>query len=530
MYHGTMSEFDTFDINKAKEGVFGKGFYFAFDETLPSKIGRIVMPVYLKVENPINAEEKVETTWGGYKPKRSIVEIRKEVKKSKYDGVIAAGEIMVKNNTQIKSVDNRGTYSEKTGNIYKQGKAGQAGGKDTFRGAYIPEYRFISMTENMDASTLSHELAHDWGQEYFRWARSGKASESFMKSWGAVEKAIGITDKDTYFTYDASEKFARAYEGWLMERKDWADILHINTDEEKKAVEDAMEDYRKELVDIYDSLTNPYFTMAWGKVGELKPELKEWFERSTKFESLDEQVRRGEITAEQAGEEKLKDMLETATNNTVQNMSTEDKQAVRTIENLEKLETQTKETANRFDTEGGNRNAIQARLNQIALAKDLTANDAILERYDTHRDMLEVAKAADEFVRTRQEDAIKIINGEMAEQDGLYASDLYTALERVAKQTGDFELIDELRHSRVATELAKELGQRVAGFRNYTGNGDLDIVSALKKVDKIYDKAYNETEKDNLSADLKAWAEDLQATDSLSDAKLDEFFKDMECQ
>ena len=422
-------------------------------------------------------------------------------------------------------------YKEKPAQVFLlQSKAGQAGGKDTFRGYYQPEYRFIAMTENMDASTLAHELAHDWGQEYFRWARSGKASESFMRSWGAVEKAIGITENDTYFTYDASEKFARAYEGWLLERKDWADILHIDNDEQKKAVEEMMEDYRKELVDIYDSLTNPYFTMAWGKVGELKPELKEWFERSTKFDSLDEQVRRGEITAEQASEEKLKDMMETATNNTVQNMSTEDKQAVKTIENLEKLETQTKETANRFDVEGGNRNAIQARLNQIALAKDLTANDAVLERYDTHRDMLEVAKSADEFVKNRREDAIKIINGEMAEQDGLYASDLYTALERVAKQTGDFELIDELRHSKVAKELAKELGQKVAGFRNYTGNGDVDIVSALKKVDKIYEKAYNETEKDNLADDLKGWAEDLQAADSLSDAKLDEFFKDMECQ
>lgn len=479
--------------------------------------------------------ESVPTKYFEAKPKRAV-------NFNEFNGVV------MPTNSDYDEVAKRladmGLHVERTDNVQEgiqnidkqtpvlfQSKATDTTGKGKqFRGAYIPEYRFIAMTENMDASTLAHELAHDWGQEYFRWARSGKASESFMKSWGAVEKAMGITDKDTYFTYDASEKFARAYEGWLMERKDWADILHIDNDEEKKAVEDAMEDYRKELVDIYDSLTNPYFTMAWGKVGELKPELKQWFERSTKFESLDEQVRRGEITAEQASEEKLKDMMETATNNTVQNMSAEDKQAVRTIENLEKLETQTKETANRFDTEGGNRNAIQARLNQIALAKDLTANDAILERYDTHRDMLEVAKAADEFVRTRQEDAIKIINGEMAEQDGLYASDLYTALERVAKQTGDFELIDELRHSRVATELAKELGQRVAGFRNYTGDGDLDIVSALKKVDKIYDKAYNETEKDNLSADLKAWAEDLQATDSLSDAKLDEFFKDMECQ
>lgn len=413
--------------------------------------------------------------------------------------------------------------------IMPQGRADKASGKD-FRGAYIPEYRFITMTENMDASTLAHELAHDWGQEYFRWARSGKASAEFMRSWGAVERAIGITDKDTYFTYDASEKFARAYEGWLMERQDWAKILNIKNDEEKKAVEDAMEDYRQELVDIYDSLTNPYFTMAWGKTGELKPELKEWFERSTKFDSLDEQVRRGEITAEQASEEKLKDMLETATNNSVENMSEEDKKAVRTIENLDKLETQTKETANRFETEGGNRNAIQARLNQIALAKDITANNAVLDRYDSHRDMLEVAKSADEFVRNRREDAIKIINGEMAEQDGLFASDLYTALERVAKQTGDFDLIEELRHSKVATDLAKELGQRVAGFRNYTGNGEVDIVSALKKVDKIYEKAYNEIAKDEMSADLQAWAEDLQAVDSLADSKLDEFFKDMECQ
>lgn len=568
VYHATNAEFDTFDKQKQGTGhgsALGKGFYFSTYEYQGEDYGKNVMPVYLKIENPMTLEGlksqlddiikmylkdgatqkdiEFQRSYVGAKTD-SILEMtdfldgisrRKNIPYSEilnklgFDGIFFREQRVALEPTQIKSVDNRGTYSADTGNIYKQSKADKAGGKD-FRGAYIPEYRFITMTENMDASTLAHELAHDWGQEYFRWARSGKASDSFMKSWGAVERAIGITDKDTYFTYDASEKFARAYEGWLMEHQDWAKILNIKNDEEKKAVEDAMEDYRQELVDIYDSLTNPYFTMAWGKTGELKPELKEWFERSTKFDSLDEQVRRGEITAEQASEEKLKDMLETATNNSVENMSEEDKKAVRTIENLDKLETQTKETANRFETEGGNRNAIQARLNQIALAKDITANNAVLDRYDSHRDMLEVAKSADEFVRNRREDAIKIINGEMAEQDGLFASDLYTALERVAKQTGDFDLIEELRHSKVATDLAKELGQRVAGFRNYTGNGEVDIVSALKKVDKIYEKAYNEIAKDEMSADLQAWAEDLQAVDSLADAKLDEFFKDMECQ
>ena len=585
VYHSTKADFDTFKIlyHKTDEGLSGEGFYFTPSKEYSKRYGDKTLSLYLSVQNmleiqPTTDEEYTEITKGNFKPsdknkdlaetlvakyRDTLNDAQKQLldwdmqdnmydsaisrvlfgnkdakqilKEQGYDGVKYIGkkydltEYTVYNNTQIKSVDNRGTYSPDTGNIYKQSKADKAGGKD-FRGAYIPEYRFITMTENMDASTLAHELAHDWGQEYFRWARSGKASESFMKSWGAVEKAIGITDKDTYFTYDASEKFARAYEGWLMERQDWAKILNIKNDEEKKAVEDAMEDYRQELVDIYDSLTNPYFTMAWGKTGELKPELKEWFERSTKFDSLDEQVRRGEITAEQASEEKLKDMLETATNNSVENMSEEDKKAVRTIENLDKLETQTKETANRFETEGGNRNAIQSRLNQIALAKDITANNAVLDRYDSHRDMLKVAKAADEFVRNRREDAIKIINGEMAEQDGLFASDLYTALERVAKQTGDFDLIEELRHSKVATDLAKELGQRVAGFRNYTGNGEVDIVSAYKKVDKIYEKAYNEVAKDEMSEDLQAWAEDLQAVDSSADSKLGEVFKDMECQ
>ena len=444
-----------------------------------------------------------------------------------YDSVFDGDEYVVFESTQIKSTQNRGTFSPDTGNIYKQTKVKRAKStKDTDkdRGAYLPEYRFIAKTGNLDASTLAHELAHDWGQENFRWARSGKASEEFMRAWGAVEKAIGITDKDIYFTYDASEKFARAYEGWLLERKDWADILHINTDEEKKAVEEAMEDYRKELVDIYESLTNPYFTMAWGKTGELKPELKEWFERSTKYDELDSQVARGEITEEQASGQKLQDMLESATESTIDGIPVKDKNAIQAIEDLDKLREQEK----RFETEGGNTNRIQRRLNAIALAKDMVANNEALGKYDTHRDMLAVAEAADNFVNTRLNDALAIINGKMPEQDGLYASDLYTALERKAKAENDFELVEELRNSLVANQLAKELGQRVAGFRNYTGNGDVDIMSTLKSLDKLYDKAYNEKERQQLEDDIKDYFESVKMADSQQD--LDGFFDELECK
>ena len=40
-------------------------------------------------------------------------------------------------------------------------------GSQTYRGAYIPTYRFILRANRMDASTLSHELAHDWFEVNF---------------------------------------------------------------------------------------------------------------------------------------------------------------------------------------------------------------------------------------------------------------------------------------------------------------------------------------------------------------------------
>lgn len=651
MYHGTSNTFDSFDPTTfgyaTDSGFFGSGFYFTPIESEARYYGRIVMPVYLKIEKPfivstggyysglydnlfegggqllkdlgllaendlknfnkyerlkkeflknakvekiytydakhnevqvwrasfekngrsyesnsyrpweeVGYNEKADTkenalnnAWGEYAHFNDLnfliqdlsftdyirtnglaEELSNIIKARGYDGTIAGDEHIVFEPSQIKSVNNRGTYSSDTGNIYKQTQmqAKTTGGKDTYRGAYLPEYRFIAKTENMDASTLNHELAHDWGQEYFRWARSGKASESFMKSWGAVEKAIGITDNDTYFTYDASEKFARAYEGWLLQKKDWAKILKIDNDDDKKAVESMMEDYRKQLVDIYESLveSSKYFKGTFGEVGELKPELVDFFERATRYDDIELREKRGEITAEQANQEKLNHLVETAVNGQVENMPAEQAQDADAIGQIQDLQ----ETANdteRFETEGGNVKSLQRRLDRIALAQDLTQNDKDLGKYDSHRDMLAVAEQADEFVQNRRDDALAIINGEMAEQDGLYASDLYTALERVANSTGDFDLIQELRNSKIANEMAKELGQRIAGFRNYKGSGDVDVVSVLNSLDKQLKTEYNKNKStaDEYIGDLVA---ELKSVDN--NAQLDAFFDEMECK
>ena len=511
------------------EDLKAKGYEF-YDETTSqmadiyteTDYDSLVNTIEMYIKDGIKAEEYDENKLYNDIREAIIKEFGFDGFKTKGYGSSNATVYVALMSNQIKSVDNRGTYSSDTGNIYKQNKVSGAA-PSTYRGAYVPEYRFIQATENMDASTLNHELAHDWGQEYFRWARSGKASESFLRSWGAVEKAIGITDKDTYFTYDASEKFARAYEGWLLQRKDWADILKIDTPDERKAVEEMMEDYRQELVDIYDSLleSSKYFKITYGEVGELKPELVEFFERATRYDDIELRQKRGEITEEQANQEKLNHLVETAVNGQAEQ---EPAGAPEMMEDLRKAENDTE----RFETEGGNKKALQIRLDRIALAKDLTANEEAMGRYDSHRDMLAVAEQADEFVKNRRDDALAIINGEMAEQDGLYASDLYTALERVANATGDFDLIDELRHSKIANEMAKELGQRVAGFRNYKGSGDVDVMSTLKSVEKQLNKGYTDDMKALAREDVESLIAELKIADNT--AELDKFFDEMECK
>ena len=66
----------------------------------------------------------------------------------------------VKTTSQIKSTQNRGTFSKDTGNIYKQPQIQTKAtnkGKDTFRGAFVPEYRFIAITSNLATKTrLTH--------------------------------------------------------------------------------------------------------------------------------------------------------------------------------------------------------------------------------------------------------------------------------------------------------------------------------------------------------------------------------------
>ena len=563
VYHGTNAKFNTFDsemIGKWDYGFYGPGFYFTDHKYVAEDYAKsgafddggtaTVMPVYLNLQNPFFMDYRNDNGISDEKRNRLVeqgydgviaVESR-DLRKSGYEeeldkakalnvehwqlkdyegnivGRILPFEYVAWKNTQIKSTDNRGTYSADTGNIYLQNKVSGAA-PATYRGAYIPTYRFILRANRMDASTLSHEIAHDWMETNFARYRSGKASKEFMRAWGALEKALGIDEKATEVPRKASEAFARAYEAWIVQNEDWTKVINID-DKDKDAVEKLLKDYQSDLRDIYNDISNPYFKQTWGKLGELKPELKAWFDRAVNITDLDMLAERGEITEAQAAQEKLNRAIDIVIETTQDAETAQTLKEVRILNDVE-----------RYEVEGGNKNSIQRRLS--ALAREIDENNMAVkgEKYDTRRDMMAVAEAADNFVKTRLDDALAIINGEMAEVEGLYKEDLYTALERLAVENGDLGLIDELKNSEVANRLAKELGQRVAGFRNFKQSTDIDVVSALKSLDIKFNKALdNKKAKQQFDSALKLLDESIAQQDKIADKELDNFLTELECK
>lgn len=399
-----------------------------------------------------------------------------------------------------------------------QNRTSGAAPKD-YRGAYIPAYRFIQRSNRMDASTLSHELAHDWMEVNFDRFRSGEATPDFMRSWGALEKALGIEENATQVPRKASETFARAYEAWITSNEDWSKFIAVE-DKDKDKVEKLLQDYQGELRNIYNDINNKYFKETWGKLGELKPELKAWFDRVVNITDLDVLVERGELTPAQAENEKLNRAIDTVIESTTDEDATKELRKARLLNDT-----------SRYEVEGGNQNSLQNRLS--ALAREIDDNNMTLkgERYNTRRDMMQVAEAADNFVKTRLDDALAIINGEMAEVEGLYKEDIYTALERLAVETGDMNLISELKNSEIANQLAKELGQRVAGFRNWKQSTEIDVFSALKSLDNNFNKALkNKKAQKQFDSALDLLGESLQNQDKVADKQLDSMLKEWECQ
>ena len=142
---------------------------------------------------------------------------------------------------------------------------GSTSGKgDTNRGGYDDALKRIILDEKSDLSTIQHEFAHYWIQNNFKWARSGLASQDWLRRWRDVEEWLGIEPQDRLLSKSASEKFAKAYERYILEGKVAPELQW------------AFEGFQKAYQDIYEDLENEYFDLS----EELAPEVVDWFNRN----------------------------------------------------------------------------------------------------------------------------------------------------------------------------------------------------------------------------------------------------------
>lgn len=191
------------------------------------EIGSQPMAMYLKIENPKIVDAKGQEWLAGKFDDSDMIDLS-----GKYDGSIiknikeggptatmrdlsdvpVADDYIVYSNTQIKSVDNRGTYSADTGNIYMQGRKAN--------GFYDPELGVIVLGRNMNEMTLPHEMQHYWLDKIFSIYKRAKSGELQVRDeWMTETKALfdmlGIDENQTQLTQGQQEKFARMSEAYL---------------------------------------------------------------------------------------------------------------------------------------------------------------------------------------------------------------------------------------------------------------------------------------------------------------------------
>lgn len=109
---------------------------------------------------------------------------------------------------QIKSTQNRGTFSPDTGNIYYQGVSAN--------GFYDSELKTIVLGRNFNLGTLPHELAHFWLDELFLnyklISSTSGASPEWVQEVETLFAFLGVDKTEDALTREQHEKFATTME------------------------------------------------------------------------------------------------------------------------------------------------------------------------------------------------------------------------------------------------------------------------------------------------------------------------------
>lgn len=395
---------------------------------------------------------------------------------------------------QIKSTQNRGTFSPDTGNIYRQGNIGTGlRGKDA-RAAYDPVLDRLILGDNWDATSMLHELAHRQAQRIYHAVHSGQASPELEKRWLAIEYWLGVPENywksHDFLGRQYQEQFARAYEKFIYDGK-------FETPELKTLFKDLNKQFRE----IYEDLEYKYFDLK----KQLSPELLELFNRV-------ESIEKSETIAESTPEKLVEKGIITESEATELSSEIEASKAIESLLPTTKTETNdiTKfntgktvqsETATKFEEEHG----------------------ITTDKERGRRELFEKVKpAALEFVRNNEALAMDIVSGKATERDGLFRQDLYKALETYYTENDDIDgLLSLAPYTKV---IGQEASARLGALRNVDGTNFLETLDAIN--DKIEKKNSKQIEKETsrLESELETVAFDW-------DESIDEqFMKEQECK
>ena len=130
------------------------------------------------------------------------------------------------------------------------------------RGAYNVSEKAIEIFKDANYSTLPHEIAHFWLDNIWSYSKSGKASEAYMNNFKAIEDFLNIKPEQVYLTRGQQEKFARAYEKYLLNGYAPNGIIAGAFDDYDRWLKQVYNDARElkvkltpEAIEFFDSMT-----------------------------------------------------------------------------------------------------------------------------------------------------------------------------------------------------------------------------------------------------------------------------------
>lgn len=172
VYHGTDAKFDTFAKSEA-------GIYFTIDRTYAESEGSRIISTYMKINKPFEALYDEETITFD------------EMKAQGYDGMFITdmGYYIAFEPNQIKSTDNRGTYSSDTGNIYFQETEDVSVRPETARINYL-ESNLAEWQEFLD-NTIANNT-NNWNAEILEdnKKRAKKAISNIKKEIKELQESL----------------------------------------------------------------------------------------------------------------------------------------------------------------------------------------------------------------------------------------------------------------------------------------------------------------------------------------------------